>query len=146
MHKLKALLAAFVLLFGLGLFAAAPASAHSTFDVSPCGASYVLHGQLFAAGGNGTVTWAMNPNTGTYCFLGFAIGNDHGVSHYMRVRTHQRGTAYDGDDIDEGNYAHYVGPVKEGMGSIQCLDFDYRWTDPQTGSTYTLAFHTGELC
>jgi hypothetical protein len=145
MHKLRALLATFVLLTGLGMVAAAPASAHSTTDATICGSGYSWVEQLIK--GAGVVTLFYNSAATDYCAVGFATGNDHGITHYQRVRISKNGNGYLPGDIDAGQYAHYAGPVNKSGTWADCIHYDYRWTDPQTGVTYITAMGAyGSTC
>jgi hypothetical protein len=117
------------------MVAAAPASAHSTTDATICGSGYSWVEQLIH--GDGTVTLFYKSSTTDYCAVGFATGNDHGITHYQRVRIRKNSNGYLTGDIDAGQYAHYAGPVNKLGTFADCIHYDYKWTDPQTGVSYT---------
>jgi hypothetical protein len=140
-----------VLLAGIGLVAAAPASAHSYLDSSMCGSGYDYYAGFYLGGtiARGSVFVKGDPfSTADYCVVGFALGAAHGVPHYQRVRVHKNGNAYLAGDIDAGTYSHYAGPVNKqanlGHGDGDCLQGDYTWTDPATGITRTATFQAGD--
>jgi hypothetical protein len=119
MHKLRALLATFVLLAGLGLVAAQPASAHSTSEAGMqaiCNntATYYLYSQVVYSGYTWDIGWHSSGDGQLwFCSVLFSTGTRHGVPNLMTV------SIYDNDGInagapgyDSGNFSHYAGPVK----------------------------------
>jgi hypothetical protein len=133
--KIAALISAFMLALGVGLFAATPAAnSHSSSDfqaacTAKLGVQAYYHNAL-AWHANHTLYVYRNAGFTKFCALNVAVNGMHGVYHGIGVRIWNTGNV-EGANTDVGTYAHYAGPVEK---NNVTSGVTVQWWDPDANT------------
>lgn len=115
-RKIMALFAAFVLAATLGVVATSPAKAHfaQADSAALCGGGY----SLVWSGNNDFLALDVRRSGNSWCAVTRKLSS-HGTNTWMTARI-RPGSATVFNNVDNGSYAHFAGPVYQG--GTTCVD------------------------